>query len=77
MLLLCAKNFEPIPGYTHIQKEMFLIHKLLPKLSDNVDFEPYYFGPYSEIVHDQVKQLILSDIVKEERKKLELTIEGK
>ena len=77
LLLLGAKNYEYVPGPLHLQKEMFLLQNLFTKLADDTDYEPYFLGPHSEIVADEVEQLASSNLIMAEAKKLELTLEGK
>lgn len=76
LLLLGAKNSEPIPGPIHLQKEMYLLQKLFPKLADETDYEPYFLGPYSEIVSDEVEQLASSGMVSAKPGRIELTPDG-
>src|SRR5437867_9509510 len=77
LLLLGAKNSEPVPGQTHLQKEMYLLNNIFPKLQDETDFEPYLLGPQSEIVADEEAELVRSNLVQLRGTKIELTPEGK
>ena len=76
LLLLNAKNQESIPGPIHLQKEMYLLQKIFPELANETDYEPYFLGPYSEIVSDQTEQLASEGMVSEKHGKIELTSEG-
>ena len=77
LLLLGAKNSESIPSPIHLQKEMYLLQNLFPRLADETDYEPYLLGPYSEIVADEAEQLASSGLIRAESGKLELTSDGK
>jgi len=77
LLLLGAKNSEPVPGPVHLQKEMYLLQNLFPKLAAETDYDPYFLGPHSEIVADEAEQLALSGLIRAEPGKLELTSDGK
>jgi len=77
LLLLGAKNSEPIPGPIHLQKEMYLLQNVFPKLAEETGFEHYFLGPESEIVADEAEQLDLSGLIEARPGQLELTSEGK
>lgn len=77
LLLLGAKNYECVPGSLYLQKEMFLLQNLFTKLSDETDYEPYLLGPYSEIVADEMEQLVSSRLIMAGAGKFELTLEGR
>jgi len=77
LLLLGAKNSEPVPGPIHLQKEMFLLQNMFPNLAAETDFEPYFLGPHSEIVQDEAEQLKMSGLIKAEPGNIKLTPDGK
>lgn len=77
LLLLGAKNSEPVPGPIHLQKEMFLLQNMFPNLAEETDFEPYFLGPHSEIVQDEAEQLKMSGLIKAEPGNIKLTPDGK
>ena len=77
LLLLGAKNSESVPGPMHLQKEMYLLQKVFPKLADETNYEPDFLGPYSEIVADEAEQLAASGLIRAELGKLELISDGK
>ncbi len=77
LALLFSNNLEPIKGKTWFQKEMFLISKNFPLLEEELDFEPYLFGPDSEIAEDELNELKKCNLVKNEDKKILLTDKGK
>ena len=62
LLLLGAKNSESIPGPIHLQKEMYVLQNLFTELADETDYEPYFLGPYSEIVANEAEHLNDSDL---------------
>lgn len=77
LLLLGAKNSESIPGPIHLQKEMYVLQNLFTELADETDYEPYFLGPYSEIVANEAEHLKDSDLIRAEPGKFELTSDGK
>jgi len=76
LLLLGAKNKEPVPGPIFFQKEMFLLSDLFPELGDETDYEPYFLGPHSEIVADEAEQLSMSGLIKADPGNIRLTKDG-
>ena len=76
LLLLGAKNAEPVPGPIYLQKEMYLLQKIFPELADETDFEPCFLGPHSEIVSDEIEQLALSDLISAKPDRIEITSDG-
>jgi predicted HTH domain antitoxin len=65
-MLLYAKGStrklkEPIAGNLWLQKEMFLISKVLGDFED--EFEPYYLGPFSEKLEAYADQFESSDYI--------------
>ena len=77
LLLLGAKNAEPVPGPTHLQKEMYLLRNLFPELADEAGYEPNFLGPYSEAVAGGTERLASSDLIRADPKGFELTPDGK
>lgn len=48
LLLLNANGKKEIKGKLCLQKEIFLIvQEIYPDLDNELDFEPYHYGPYS------------------------------
>ena len=76
LLLLGAKNKEPIPGPIHLQKEMFILSNLFPVLDDETDYEPYFLGPHSEIVAGEAEQLSMSGLINAVSGNIRLTKDG-
>jgi len=77
ILLLGAKNYEPVRGKVWLQKEMFLIVRNVEKLRDEVDYEPYFIGPYSETVDVAVEQAENMRLIKSTEEGFVLTDLGK
>ena len=57
LLLLSANSNKPIPGKLWFQKELFMLSKNIQELDDETDFEPYFWGPYSELAEDEMEEL--------------------
>jgi predicted HTH domain antitoxin len=55
--LVGANSFEPIRGKLWLQKEMFLLWKALPKLRNQITYDPALMGPLSEAVDWDLNQL--------------------
>ncbi|MFZ3058501.1 MAG: UPF0175 family protein [Candidatus Methanoperedens sp.] len=68
ILLLAAKDFEPIKGKLWFQKELFLLSKNSPNLEKESNFEADFMGPYSESADVCLEQLMLSGIIEKEEK---------
>jgi hypothetical protein len=75
--LLYSNNSEAIRRKPWFQKEMFLITKNFPDLEEELDFEPYLYGPDSEIAEEELEQLRKAHLVKFEGNKIILTETGK
>ncbi len=76
LLLLDAKDAKPVPGSLHLQKEMYLLQNLFPKLASETDYEPYMLGPHSEMVDDEVEELESSGLIRTKLGQFELTGDG-
>ena len=77
LLLLDAKDSEPIPGSMHLQKEMYLLQNVFPELANEMDYEPCFLGPYSKIVSDKTEQLASSGMIIAQSGKIELAFDGR
>ena len=70
LTLLKSKNIEgekntPIPGMTHLVKELFVI-KMTPlgdKLLSDLSFEPDNYGPYDETIYVALDDLSNAGLV--------------
>ena len=76
LLLLSAKNSEPIKGKLWYQKELFLLSENNEELAEETDFEPDFMGPYSETADEELEQLESAEVVEKEGNKLKLTSLG-
>jgi hypothetical protein len=70
LLLLYAPSVpggrpEPIPGKTHLAKELFLLWKnqLFRPSFRSVRFEPYRFGPWSDAIDAALDELVSRDVI--------------
>ena len=77
LLLAGAQQFRPIPGKTHLQKEMYLLQRTFPELGDEAGYEPRSAGPYSDAVDDEAGRLELSGLIGLDGGRFELTREGR
>ena len=57
ILVLGARNLEPVRGKIWLQKELFLIAQRIDKIRDLLGYEPYLLGPWSESVDVALEQL--------------------
>jgi len=73
LLLAGANEGEPIKGKLWWQKEMFLIEKNVPRLADELDFEPALMGPMSEALEWQIDQLESVGLIELEGHNFKLT----
>lgn len=77
LLMLAASEYKPIPGPLWLQKEMYLIQKAIPRLAEEIEYESYLMGPWSEMLQDEVEQLKSSNLLDIKDSKYALTPEGK
>lgn len=75
LLLLGAKDSESVPGPLHLQKQMYQLQNLFPKLAAETDYELYMLGPHSDIVEYEVEELKSSGLIR--TSPLKLTPDGK
>ena len=47
IILLLGVKDKPIPSMWHLQKEMFMLSRAIPKINEFFDFEMHYNGPFS------------------------------
>ncbi len=79
LIILLGIDDHPIPSLTHLQKEMFVLSKAIPRIGDFVKFQKHYLGPYSEDLSDIVKEPVyFSKAFKQDSKQgYRITEEGK
>ena len=58
LILLLGASPRPVPSRIHIHKELFVLTRVFPKLSEVLEFEPYYKGPFSRVVQEALRDLI-------------------
>jgi hypothetical protein len=56
ILLLGAKDEQPLPSRLHLQKELFMLSKARPVINDIFRFEKHYEGPYSQILNESLDE---------------------
>lgn len=71
--LIYLKNNEAIKGRTMMQKEMFLVAKLIPEVWETADFVSYNHGAYSEYIDISLEDLKSYEVINEEDSKIVLT----
>ena len=54
--LLLGVEDKPIPSMLHLQKEMFVASRAIPKIDDIFDFKKHYYGPYSQILQEVTEE---------------------
>jgi uncharacterized protein YwgA len=73
---LGALNGTPIRSKTKLQKLLFLVSNVFENYKDLLEFEPHFFGPYSETVDTVLDDLVSLGLVKKGGNKYSLTSEG-
>jgi hypothetical protein len=56
IVLLLGSAEGPIPTVWHLQKEMFLLSRAIPKVQGLFNFEKHYEGPYCQALQEQSKE---------------------
>lgn len=83
VLLLNANGQQPIHGSTEfekdlkLQKELFMIAKAIPAIGEESSFSSDFFGPFSEIAAEEVKDLALEDVLENTRNLIKISPLGK
>lgn len=77
-LLLGVKD-KPIPSMWHLQKEMFIASRAVPKINEIFDFKKHYQGPYSQTLQEVTEDPMHLDNVYEIRRDgaVSMTLSGK
>ena len=77
IVLLLGVERRALPSMLHLQKEMFLLSNLKESLKEELNFEKHYYGPYSQVLDESIKNpLHLSNAFDFENKKILLTASG-
>jgi hypothetical protein len=56
IILMIGSSVGPVPSFTHMQKEMFILSRTFPKVEDLFYFEHHYLGAYSQILDGLIKE---------------------
>lgn len=59
IVLLLGVESNPVPSPWHVQKELFILSKVNPKLQELFSFEKHYEGPYSQLLDELVKEPLI------------------
>ncbi|QCS43603.1 type II toxin-antitoxin system antitoxin SocA domain-containing protein [Natrinema versiforme] len=76
LALMYAGDGEPIEGRTRLQKLVFLMQKRLeeagedPLQSDDYEFVPYDYGPFSKELYDDLDETIARGMVEDREEDL-------
>lgn len=54
IILLLGSLERPMPSIWHLQKELFILSKIIPKIEVLFNFERHYNGPYSSTIQETV-----------------------
>ena len=76
ILLLGALDFKPLPRKTWLQAGWFLLSQNIKNLGNEIYFESHHYGPYSELLDQELENLEILGIVKLNNK-IELTDMGR
>lgn len=77
MALMYAGNEEPIEGRTRLQKMVFLVQQRIdsdPNVSlesDDYEFVPYDYGPFSKELYDDLDSLVDMRMVEDQEEELD------
>lgn len=63
LILLLGIVKRPIPSKLHIQKELFILTRIYPRLNEVLNYQPYLKGPFSREVQDTLEDLIQRQII--------------
>jgi len=57
-ILMLGVKKSPVPSILHLQKELFILSKLNPKVQEHFDFIAYYKGPFSPILNSVIEDSV-------------------
>ncbi len=52
LIMLLAVEDRPLPSRFHIQKELFVLSQINPKIQEIFNFKKHYKGPYSQFLDE-------------------------
>jgi len=55
LILLLGVVDRPIPSKEHLQKELFILSRANPRISEILKFDRHYKGPYSQEIDELIK----------------------
>lgn len=71
-----GKTSEPIRGKTWLQKEMYVISLNIPLLPDEMAYDSFRYGSFSETVEEIKDQYQISNYVESPKGMIQLTLKG-
>jgi len=78
ILLLVGIVDRPVPSFTHLEKEMFMLSKCFPIIQECFNFEAFHYGAYSQALQEAVQEpFYYENAFKIEGNKISLSDEGK
>ena len=77
LLLLNANDQEAVKGKTWLQKEIFLISNNVESLKEECEYEPYFWGPYSDFLDGELQELVSMGLITYDSTRLVLSAFGK
>ena len=76
ILLAYTDNNTPIKGKLKLQKIMYLLTNRIDSIREQSDYEPYLYGPYSEIIDEESKYLQSIGVFHADENVISLTDQG-
>ncbi|WNY24487.1 hypothetical protein [Methanolapillus millepedarum] len=58
-----GSNNQPIKTKIEYQKLLFLVSTIFPQFKEDLDFEPYNYGPYSEVADVLIEEFMVMGYV--------------
>jgi hypothetical protein len=78
IILLVGVIDRPIPSFTHLEKEMFILSKCFPVIQEFFNFQEFHYGAYSLALQEAVQEpFYYEDAFKIEGNKISLSDSGK
>jgi predicted HTH domain antitoxin len=73
---VCGRISEPVRGKTWLQKEMYVISRNIPLLHDELAYDTFRYGSFSETVEEIKDQYQISNYVESPKGMIRLTLKG-
>ena len=77
IILLVYANNEPLMGKTKLQKSIFLLSDEIDAVKEDCSYEPDNYGPYSEVVDYELRDLEEVGVIHSSHGKIEMTRMGR